>query len=136
MNNVKWYIIAGAVLGVLGATLVHFGNPDNMGVCVACFLRDTTGALGFHRAAAVQYIRPEIIGLVFGGFLASVLWTREFAPVTGNSPFAKFFLGIFDRLPCIFGMPVARVFAPRRRRFDRASRVSGSDLRRTHWVFA
>ena len=46
MNNVKWYIIAGAVLGVLGATLVHFGNPGNMGVCVACFLRDTTGALG------------------------------------------------------------------------------------------
>ena len=101
MNNVKWYIIAGAVLGVLGATLVHFGNPGNMGVCVACFLRDTTGALGFHRAAAVQYIRPEIIGLVFGGFLASVLWTREFAPVTGSSPFAKFFLGIFAMIGCL-----------------------------------
>lgn len=101
MNNVKWYIIAGAVLGVLGATLVHFGNPGNMGVCVACFLRDTTGALGFHRAAVVQYIRPEIIGLVFGGFLASVLWTREFAPVTGSSPFAKFFLGIFAMIGCL-----------------------------------
>ena len=101
MNNVKWYIIAGAVLGVLGATLVHFGNPGNMGVCVACFLRDTTGALGFHRASAVQYIRPEIIGLVFGGFLASVLWTREFAPVTGSSPFAKFFLGIFAMIGCL-----------------------------------
>ena len=43
-----------------------------MGFCIACFLRDTAGALGLHSAEAVQYIRPEIIGLVFGSFLMAL----------------------------------------------------------------
>ena len=60
-------VVAGLIIGVIAAMLVFFGNPANMGFCIACFLRDTTGALGLHSAAAVQYIRPEIIGLVLGG---------------------------------------------------------------------
>ena len=56
-------VVAGVLIGVIAAMLVFFGNPANMGFCIACFLRDTTGALGLHSAAAVQYIRPEIIGL-------------------------------------------------------------------------
>ena len=35
-----------------------------MGMCIACFIRDIAGALGLHRAAVAQYIRPEIIGIV------------------------------------------------------------------------
>jgi uncharacterized protein len=46
---------------VLAPILVKLGNPGNMGICVACFSRDIAGALGLHRAATVQYIRPEII---------------------------------------------------------------------------
>ena len=66
----RWQIvIAGLIIGVIAALLVYFGNPSNMGFCIACFLRDTAGGLGLHRAAAVQYIRPEIIGLVLGSFL-------------------------------------------------------------------
>ena len=49
-----------------------------MGFCIACFLRDTAGGLGLHRAAAVQYIRPEIIGLVLGSFLVA-LCRKEFS---------------------------------------------------------
>ncbi|MBE3605989.1 YedE-related selenium metabolism membrane protein [Campylobacter sp. RM13119] len=101
MNNFKWYIVAGAALGALGALLVYLGNPGNMGVCAACFLRDTTGALGFHNVATLQYLRPEIIGLIFGGFLASVFWTKEFTPTTGSSPFTRFFLGVFAMIGCL-----------------------------------
>jgi hypothetical protein len=36
---------------------------------VACFERDIAGSLGLHRAAVVQYIRPEIIGFVLGALL-------------------------------------------------------------------
>jgi uncharacterized protein len=87
-------ILAGIAVGVLGPLLVWLGNPGNMGVCVACFTRDTAGALGLHRAAAVQYLRPEIVGFVLGA-LASALAFREFRPRTGSAPLARFFLGIF-----------------------------------------
>ena len=50
-------VIAGLIIGVIASLLVFFGNPSNMGFCIACFLRDTAGGLGLHRAAAVQYIR-------------------------------------------------------------------------------
>ena len=52
-------VIAGLIIGVIASLLVFFGNPANMGFCIACFLRDTAGGLGLHRAAAVQYIRPQ-----------------------------------------------------------------------------
>ena len=41
----RWQIvIAGLIIGVIAALLVYFGNPSNMGFCIACFLRDTAGA--------------------------------------------------------------------------------------------
>lgn len=100
-TSLKWYIISGGAFGLLAALLVKFGNPGNMGVCAACFLRDTAGALGLHRAAVLQYARPEIMGLVIGGFLASVLWTKEFKPISASSPFTRFFLGIFAMIGCL-----------------------------------
>ena len=85
-------IVTGLAVGVLAPILVKFGNPANMGVCVACFSRDIAGAMGLHRAAAVQYIRPEIIGFVLGSFIAALIF-REFRPRTGASPLVKFLLG-------------------------------------------
>lgn len=90
-------VVAGAAVGVLAPALVWFGNPGNMGMCVACFCRDTAGALGLHRAVAVQYIRPELIGLV-GGALAAALIYGEFRPRTGSAPLARFLLGIFSAI--------------------------------------
>jgi len=87
-------IVTGAVVGVLAPVLVRLGNPGNMGVCVACFSRDIAGSLGLHRAAAVQYIRPEIIGLVLCA-MASALVFREFRPRTGSAPLVRFLLGLF-----------------------------------------
>jgi YedE family putative selenium metabolism protein len=87
-------IIVGFAIGIMATLLQYFGNPPNMGICVACFERDIAGALGFHRAAVVQYIRPEIIGFVLGGFIIS-LFVGEHRPRGGSSPLIRFFLGIF-----------------------------------------
>lgn len=87
-------ILTGIAVGILAPLLVKLGNPGNMGVCVVCFSRDIAGALGFHRAATVQYIRPEIIGFVLGALVAALLF-REFKPRTGSAPLIRFFLGMF-----------------------------------------
>ena len=31
-------VVAGVLIGVISAMLVFFGNPANMGFCIACFL--------------------------------------------------------------------------------------------------
>lgn len=93
-------VIAGILIGVISAMLVFFGNPANMGFCIACFLRDTTGALGLHSAAAVQYIRPEIIGLVLGACIVSLI-TKEFRPRGGSAPITRFTLGAFAMIGCL-----------------------------------
>ncbi|MBN1308183.1 MAG: YedE-related selenium metabolism membrane protein [Chitinispirillaceae bacterium] len=86
-------ILAGAVIGIIAVLLQKAGNPPNMGVCVACFERDIAGALGLHRAAAVQYIRPEIIGFMLGSLVAALLF-REFKARGGSAPIVRFTLGI------------------------------------------
>ncbi len=93
-------VLAGLLIGVIAALLVKIGNPVNMGFCIACFLRDISGALGLHRAAAVQYIRPEIIGLVLGSLLVA-LRRREFAARGGSSPMTRFVLGFFVMIGCL-----------------------------------
>jgi hypothetical protein len=91
----RWGIIlVGAVIGIIASLLQKFGNPPNMGICVACFERDIAGALGLHRAAVVQYIRPEIIGFVLGSLIAAFLF-REFKARSGSAPIVRFILGVF-----------------------------------------
>ena len=90
-------VVAGAIIGIVAALLVWQGNPRNMGLCMGCFTRDTAGALGLHRAAPAQYIRPEIAGLVLGALLASLLF-REFRPRNGSAPLVRFILGFFSSI--------------------------------------
>jgi len=91
----RWGIISvGGFIGVLAPLLQKLGNPGNMGVCVACFQRDIAGALGLHRAAVVQYMRPEIIGFVLGSLIAAYAF-REFRPRAGSAPIVRFVLGAF-----------------------------------------
>lgn len=87
-------ITVGAIIGVFAALLQYFGNPANMGICVACFERDIAGALGLHRAEVVQYLRPEIMGFVLGSFIMAV-FAGEYKPRGGSSPLIRFFLGLF-----------------------------------------
>ncbi len=87
-------IVVGVAIGIMATLLQYFGNPPNMGICVACMERDIAGALGLHRAAVVQYLRPEIIGFVIGAFLAALL-AKEYRPRGGSAPLVRFFLGVF-----------------------------------------
>ncbi len=91
----KWGILAvGGGIGVLAALLQKLGNPGNMGICVACFERDIAGSVGLHRAEVVQYMRPEIIGFVFGSLIAALLF-KEFRARGGSAPIVRFVLGMF-----------------------------------------
>ena len=37
MGNKTKIIIAGGIVGIISVLLVYFGNPANMGFCIACF---------------------------------------------------------------------------------------------------
>lgn len=89
----KTLALAGVVCGAVAACLAFLGNPANMAFCIACFIRDTAGSMGFHSAEVVQYARPEIIGLVLGAFIISIA-TKEFRSTAGSSPMIRFILGI------------------------------------------
>lgn len=92
-DSKKKLAIAGVVCGLVAVCLAYFGNPANMAFCIACFIRDTAGALGMHQAEVVQYARPEIIGLVIGAFIISVA-TKEYRSTAGSSPMVRFILGM------------------------------------------
>lgn len=94
MGGKKGIALVGALVGALAVALVAFGNPVNMGICIVCFIRDTAGALGLHRAPVVQYIRPEIIGIALGAWLMS-LRGGDFRVRGGSAPFTRFILGFF-----------------------------------------
>jgi uncharacterized protein len=90
-----WALWAGcAVVGALTALLVALGNPANMGICGACFLRDTAGALGLIAAEGPRIFRPELVGLVIGAFLWRLSEGRYEGRAGGHSA-ARFFLGIW-----------------------------------------
>ncbi len=111
-------IVTGAIIGILAPLLQFFGNPPNMGICVACFERDIAGALGLHRAAVVQYIRPEIIGFVLGATITALLF-KEFKARVGSAPIVRFVLGAFAMIGALafLGCPWRALF-----------RLSGGDL--------
>jgi uncharacterized protein len=90
----KAIFAVGILIGLIAVVMQKMGNPANMGVCVACFARDIAGALGLHRAALVQYLRPEIIGFVLGALVSAVAF-KEFKPRAGSAPVVRFVLGFF-----------------------------------------
>ena len=93
-------LAAGLGIGIIAAVLVLLGNPANMGFCIACFVRDIAGAVGLHRAAPVQYIRPEIIGLVLGSLILALV-RKEWSPKGGSAPMTRFVLGFFVMIGCL-----------------------------------
>ena len=94
MKNHLWVILTGLVVGLAAVLLAKMGNPGNMGFCIACFIRDIAGGVKMHTAAVVQYIRPEIIGIVLGA-MAMALIGGEFKAQGGSAPVSRFTLGFF-----------------------------------------
>jgi YedE family putative selenium metabolism protein len=113
-----YMVVTGAVLGALAVVLVHLGNPPNMGLCVACFERDIAGAIGLHHPWPAAWIRPEILGILFGAFGAALAF-GEFKPRGGSSPLARFVLAMLVMLGAItfLGCPIRM-----------ALRLAGGDL--------
>ncbi len=126
MKKYGLLIGTGLAVGIAAVLLTKLGNPANMGFCIACFLRDIAGALNFQRAGfdaevgtgIVQYIRPEIIGLVLGSTVIAML-RKEFRPKGGSSPFIRFVLAVIVMIGALvfLGCPLRMVI-----------RIGGGDL--------
>lgn len=115
----NWLILlTGLLVGAAALLLARLGNPKNMGFCIACFERDIAGALGFHGAEAVQYFRPEIVGIVLGALIAAVCF-KEFKGKSGSSPFLRLLLGMLVMIGALvfLGCPLRMVI-----------RIGGGDL--------
>lgn len=103
-----WTVLsAGLLLGVLGVLLSVWGNPENSGICVSCFLENSAGSLGLHDNPRMQYLRPELIGFVLGAALSSAAF-REFRSRGGSAPLPRLFSGIFLMVGCavFIGCPI------------------------------
>lgn len=120
----KWFrdnwllLLTGLIVGLAALILAKLGNPGNMGFCIACFERDIAGALGLHGAEAVQYFRPEIVGIVLGSLIAALCF-REFKGKGGSSPFLRLILGMLVMIGALIflGCPLRMVI-----------RIGGGDL--------
>ncbi len=120
----KWILITGFLFGITSLLLtVDFfdlggTNPGNMGICSACFIRDSAGFFGLHNVDKLSYLRPEIIGLVTGAFFLSLL-TKKFKTGNVSSPVSRFVLGIVMMFGALFflGCPLRMVL-----------RLAGGDL--------
>jgi YedE family putative selenium metabolism protein len=111
-------ILGGLIFGVLGALAVNWGNPPNMGICVACFLRDIAGALNLDQASVVQFLRPEIMGFTLGAFITAFIF-REWRSRGGASPILRFVLGALVMIGALvfLGCPIRMLL-----------RLAGGDL--------
>lgn len=111
-------IVTGLVIGVAAVLLTKFGNPKNMGFCIACFIRDIAGTTKLHQAAAVQYLRPEIVGIVLGSAIMAFA-SGEWRAKGGSSPALRFILGFMVMIGALIflGCPLRMVI-----------RMGGGDL--------
>lgn len=100
-------ILTATTLGILGVCLALWGNPENSGICVSCFIENSAGALGMHNNNRMQYLRPELIGFVLGAF-GSALAFREFRSRGGSAPMMRFLSGLLLIIGCgaFIGCPI------------------------------
>jgi len=90
-----WVVLAaGSGLGLLGVLLSVWGNPQNSGICVSCFVENASGALGLHQNERMAYLRPELVGFVLGSIACAVAF-REFQSRGGSAPLARLVSGGF-----------------------------------------
>jgi len=80
------------VVGGLAAALVLLGNPGNMGLCGACFLRDVAGSVGLLTPGAPRIFRPEILGVMVGALLF-VVGRGRYQARSGTHAVTRLFFG-------------------------------------------
>jgi YedE family putative selenium metabolism protein len=120
LSRQRFVLALALILGVgaLAAFLVEMGNPGNMGVCGACFLRDIGGSLGLFQGAGPRVFRPEILGLLLGPFLWLLL-RGKYQARSGSHAATRFFFGMWMGIAAlvVLGCP-----------FRMLQRVGGGDL--------
>lgn len=111
-------IVTGLLIGVAAVMLTKFGNPKNMGFCIACFIRDIAGTTKLQTAPVVQYLRPEIVGIVLGAMIMAIA-SGEWRAKAGSSPVLRFILGFMVMVGALIflGCPLRMVI-----------RMGGGDL--------
>ncbi len=122
----KLFILTGAVIGFGAVLLSYYGNPPNTGLCISCFMRNITGAIGLHDNIRLQYIRPEIIAIVLGSFFVSIS-TKGFKATSGSSPMLRFFVGILLIIGCsvFIGCPIKMILRVSAGDFSALTGVAG-----------
>lgn len=103
-------VISGLVAAAVAIMLASNGNPGNMAICIACFIRDSAGAMKLQTNETVQYLRPEIIGIIVGACIMAFIG-KEFKATAGSSPFTRFALGFIVMIGCLIflGCPLRMV---------------------------
>lgn len=103
-------VVSGIVAAVVAIMLASNGNPGNMAICIACFIRDSAGAMKLQTNETVQYLRPEIIGIIMGACVMAFIG-KEFKATAGSSPFTRFALGFIVMIGCLIflGCPLRMV---------------------------
>lgn len=108
MDRHFWLVVvSGGLFGLFGVLLAVWGNPDNSGICVSCFVENLSGALGLHENKRMQYLRPELIGFMLGSVVSSRL-LGEFRSRSGRAALPRFLSGIFLIVGCavFIGCPI------------------------------
>ena len=118
-GKIDWIVIfTGFAVGAAALLLTAYGNPKNMGFCIACFIRDIAGSVKLQTAAPVQYFRPEIPGLVLGAMIMALV-SGEWKARAGSAPATRFVIGAFVMIGALvfLGCPLRMVI-----------RMGGGDL--------
>ena len=103
-------VVSGIVAAAVAIMLASTGNPGNMAICIACFIRDSAGAMKLQTNETVQYLRPEIIGIIVGACVMAFIG-KEFKATAGSSPFTRFAVGFIVMIGCLIflGCPLRMV---------------------------
>lgn len=102
------------------ASLMLLGNPGNMGLCGACFSRDTAGALSLF-SGGLKIFRPEAVGVILGALLLA-LARQRFEARSGSHAATRLTTGVLKAFGSLvfLGCP-----------FRTLQRIGGGDLNAT-----
>ena len=79
MTKERWYVvISGVVIGLSALILVEFGNPKDMGFCIACFLRDIAGSLHLHQSIFNDELNRQATFCIGNGLAVSIKAVQQF----------------------------------------------------------
>jgi YedE family putative selenium metabolism protein len=103
--------ITGLILGAIGIVLISLGNPEHVGICISCYITNFAGSLGLHSNPLAQFPRPELIGILIGAYLLSLIRKQHHSRPTGDF-MVRFIIGFIFMVGCavFVGCPLRALF--------------------------